>query len=281
MATKLKLKGLKLSELRKVAKDLGIAPSEVRSASTASELRETITEFQGGNGSRKKSTAKKVVKKAVGKTTGAKRGRPKGSKNSTSKTTPAKSRNSGKAKRSSAAAEGNGGRFLLGKINYNDDDGWNPRDGSAPDRIVKSLRKFKGDRTKVFTALKGDVWDFCSKRLKDGTKRKLDDGSRYSAYNMLRYRIARTDWDFAIKTGQHESSEDRVEYGTGGFGEGIYGNGKKKKSTKSAKNSTSTKPTGKKRGRPPGTKNKAKVTAKASTGKKRGRPPGSKNKKRK
>lgn len=275
---KLKLKGLKLAELRKVAKELEIAPSAVRGASTASELREIIEEFQSGtNGSSSKKKSKAAVKKATKTTTTTKkRGRPKGSKNSTSKTTPAKSRTTGKAKRSASASEGNGGRNLLGKINYNDDDGWNPREGSAPDRIVKALKKFKGDREKVFNFLKKDVWDFSSKRMKDGTKRPLR-GERYGAEEMLRYRIARTDWDFAVKTEQHDPSEDRVEYGTGGTGDGIYGKSNKKSAKKNS--SASTKTTAKKRGRPAGSKTKTKTTAKASTGKKRGRPKGSKNRK--
>ena len=44
---------------------------------------------------------------------------------------------------------------------------------------------------------------------------------------MLAYRIARTAWDFALKTGQHEKAENRVEYGTGGTGAGVWKPAKK------------------------------------------------------
>lgn len=275
----------KLADLRKVAKDLQIAPSLVRGATTAKELQAIIDEHSGnGNGSKaaKKKTGKVKTTTKTGKTgttTGKKRGRPKGSKNSTAKSAPAvKSEKSGKAKRQTTGG-GNGGRNMLGKINYSLTEGWNPREGSAPDRIVKALRKFKGDREKVFNFLKPDVWDFSSKRMSDGSKRPKN-GERYGAEEMLRYRIARTDWDFAIKTGQHEASEDRAEYGTAGTGEGIYGNGKKSKKSAKVAKVAEKKPTGKKRGRPAGSKNKTATKATTTTtGKKRGRPKGSKNKK--
>jgi hypothetical protein len=288
-----------LAELRSEARKLGIAPSVVRNASTARELRVIIEDFDSGNGSAKKSTAKKAVKKAVVKKgtatpTKPRRGRPPGSKNkpkvtarTASKSAPAKStasRGTGKAKRQTAASS-NGGRNMLGRVNYSQTDGWNPREGSAPDRIIKALKRFKGDRDKVFNFLKADVWDFCSRNMRDGTKRKLR-GQAYGAEEMLRYRIARTDWDFAVRTGQHDPSEDRVEYGTGGTGEGIYkpvkAVTKKKAPVKSTtKRSTSTrasKTAPARRGRPPGSKNKPKVTAAAP--KRRGRPVGSKTRAR-
>lgn len=295
-----------LAELRSQAKKLGIAPSTVRSASTARELREIIEDFEfENNGAKKKSTAKRAVKKAVVKkaaaTTPKRRGRPPGSKNkpkpvttrrTASKSAPAKStvsRGTGKAKRQTTASS-NGGRNMLTKVNYNKDAGWNPREGSAPDRIIKALKRFRGDRAKTFNFLKKDVWDFVGRRMRDGSKRKLR-GEAYGAEEMLRYRIARTDWDFAVRTGQHDPSEDRAEYGTGGTGEGIYKPAKKATTRKApvksapAKRSTtkraparSTRPAAKapaRRGRPPGSKNRPKATT--VTGKRRGRPPGSRN----
>jgi hypothetical protein len=46
--------------------------------------------------------------------------------------------------------------------------------------------------------------------MKDGSKRSLD-----SAHEMLKYRISRTAWDFAMKTGQHAAATNRAEYGEG------------------------------------------------------------------
>ena len=127
---------------------------------------------------------------------------------------------------------------MLSRINYSKTDGWNPREGSAPDRIVKALKKFKGDREKVFQHLKSDVWDFVGKQKRNGDKRTKDE-----ALEMLNYRIARTDWQFGIATGQHEVATDRVEYGTGGTGQGTFKRGKGTSSKPSKK-------TGAKRGRP-------------------------------
>ena len=51
---------------------------------------------------------------------------------------------------------------------------------------------------------------------------------------MLRYRISRTAFDFAVRTGQHEPSDNRVEYGTGGTGNGTFKHAKAKKSAPKA-----------------------------------------------
>jgi hypothetical protein len=67
-----------------------------------------------------------------------------------------------------------------------------------------------------------------------------------------------------MATGQHESSDNRVAYGTGGTGEGIFKRGKKKSAKKTTQKAS------KGRGRPKGSKTKAKATKAA--GAKRGRP---------
>jgi hypothetical protein len=265
----------KLAELRKAAKDAGFSPAEIRGASTE-ELEALVA---GGKTATKKSATKKTVAKKSAarkstKATAAKKSTTKNSKSTSSKSQPAKSRGA-QAKRATTAT-GEGGRNLLGKVNYKTRDGWNAREGSAPDRIIKSLAKNKGDRQAVFTELKKSVWDFVSKKLNNGTKRPLR-GHRYGAEEMLQYRIARTAWDFAVKTGQHDPSANRVAYGTGGTGEGIY---KKNGSTKTAKAAGSSKSTTKRGGssKSTSTKTKAQKGAQKVTGRKRGRPKGSKNK---
>lgn len=290
-----------LASLRKQAKELGIAATVIRGASSADELEQIIEDHSDGNGSKGKKRGRAAVKKATGKgkakTTAKKgktakrnskkdeedekpkRGRPKGSKNSTtknsksasSKSAPAKSTKSkGTAKRRAAADDS--GRNMLGEIDYSETDGWNPRDGSVPDVIVKLLKKFRGNRDKVFDSMVDDLWEYVAKKKQDGTKR-----SKSEAEEMLRYRIAQTDWRFAIQTGQHEASENRVEYGTGGE--------EKPKAKPKSKPKAETKPKrGRppkaqekpKRGRPAGSKSKAKAEAPKRG---RGRPKGSKSKK--
>lgn len=225
-----------LAKLYRDAKNAGLSASDIRGKSA-----EEITEMLNGSGGTTTATkkrAKAVVKKAVAK----KRGRPAGSKNKTTATAPAKKRGRGRPKGSKnsttttapkkrgrpakATSNGNGGRHLLSKVNYSKADGWNPRAGSPPDRIVSALKRFKGDREKVFNHLKGDIWDFMGKTKRNGEKR-----SKPEAESMLRYRIARTDWQFAMQTGQHEKSENRAEYGTAGTGEGTFKRGKTSSST--------------------------------------------------
>jgi hypothetical protein len=279
-----------LAELRAKAKRLGIAATVIRGASTARELQSVIADFNEDE----KPAKKTVAKKASPATTPKRRGRPPGSRNkpkveeapkrrgrppgsgvkkSASGTkAPAKSTR-GTAKRPStarrtvkAAPQPNpeAGRFLLEQIDYTETDGWNPRDGSAPDRIVKALRKFRGNREKVFDFLSADVWDFVGKYKQNGDKR-----TKQEALDMLRYRIARTDWEFATRTGQHQKSENRAEY-------------TRKAPVKATARKAAAKPAARKaaapkaparRGRPP----KA-AQAPQEAPKRRGRPPGSKNK---
>lgn len=230
-----------LAQLYKKAKAAGHSASEIRGKS-ADEIQELLSSGKGKTAAKKKTPAKKKVATPVAK---KKRGRPVGSKNktkaATKATAPAKKRgrpkgstNKAKATTTKAKAKsssnGNGdGRHLLSKINYSKADGWNPREGSAPDRIVKALKRFKGDREKVFNHLKADVWEFVGKTKRNGDKRTKDE-----ALEMLAYRIARTDWQFAIATGQHEVATDRVEYGTGGTGQGTFKRGKAAPAKKSS-----------------------------------------------
>ena len=262
-----------LAELRKEAKGMGIPATAIRGAENARELQKIIDSHGSGNskpvakkkGAVKKSAVAKKKSGAVKKSATVKKS------SASSKKSPAKSTT---AKRTSAAKrDGDSGRHLLDSVNYSNTDGWNPRKGSAPDRIVNALRKFKGNRSKVFDFLKGDVWDFAGKKKRDGSKR-----TKAEAEAMLVYRIARTDWDFALRTGQHEKSENRVEYGTGGTGAGTFkraGSTKKqsttKKSNSSAKSTKSTakKSTGAKRGRPAGKKQAAKAAGRAAAKKRK------------
>lgn len=259
----------RLAELRKTAKDMGISKAVILRATTASALEKVIADAKSHSGNskprkknavaKKKSAAKAPVKKQTGRKNTAKNSGRKAS-------TPAKSKGA-QAKRSSNS-NGNGGRNTLDSIDFSATDGWNPRAGSAPDQIIKCLKKFRGNRTKAFEALKGDVWNFVGRKKQNGEKR-----DKREAHEMLKYRISRTLWDFAMRTGQHEASANRVEYGTGGTGEGTFKRAKAGRAQKASKPAA-------KRGRPKGSKNatKAQKPAQKRTGAKRGRPKGSKNK---
>jgi hypothetical protein len=85
------------------------------------------------------------------------------------------------------------------------------------------VRKSRGNRAKAFEILKADVWDFVGKVKRNGEKR-----TKSEAEAMLRYRISRTLFDFAVQTGQHEVAKNRVQYGTGGTGQGVWKPAKRK-----------------------------------------------------
>lgn len=261
----------KLSELRKEAKGLGISAKVIRSAETAAELQGIIAEHS--NGSSKKSAAKKAVKKAVtakSKTTkkatkksAAKKTAAKGS--ASSKSRPAAKSTTGKAKRATAA-NGDLKRNLLGKVNFNRTEGWNPREGSVPDVIVKALKKAKGNREAAFKALSAKLDKIVPAKTRNGRKRNLDERRNY-----LRYLISRNAWAFAMATGQHEPAEGRAEYGTGGTGEGNFKPAGSKSKTK-AKATTTKKSTKTKAQRKAADKAKStkKTTAKKGSTKKSG-----------
>lgn len=233
-----------LAVLRKKAKEMGIAAAVIRSASTAEELEAIMDDHNDDGGSTKPRKKSAVKKSAAKKKSGTKKAI---SKSRGVKSKPAASRkSSGKAKRSTTGTNGyvaKGGRNLLDGVDFSVTDGWNAREGSPPDRIVRSLRKHRGNREKTFEALKSDVWDFVGKKMRNGTKRSKSD-----AEAMLRYRISRTAWDFAMRTGQHDKAENRVQYGTGGTGTGTWkpkkAAGRKTKAT--AKKATSKKTAAKK-----------------------------------
>lgn len=198
-----------LAELRASAKALGIPAPEIRGASSE-ELQALIMDRINGKSTKTKAPARKATTKTTRK--------PVTRKTTTKPRTSAKSKPAakstvGKAKRStSGTGNGNGsGRHTLTDVDYTVTEGWNARPDSPPDLIVRALRRYNGNREKVFANLVPKIGTFVGAKDSQGRKRSKDN-----AEAMLKYRISRTAWDFAMKTGQHEKSTDRVEYGTGG-----------------------------------------------------------------
>lgn len=209
-----------LQALRTSAKSLGIPAAEIRKAD-AEELRSLIMEAMTG-GTPKTTTRKKTTptrkparstakpaKKTTARTPVASKPKPAPAKTVTKRTT----------------STNGAGRHELGKINYRLTDGWNARPDSVPSLIIATLRKHKGDREAVFEELRPVVFKkgIVGRTMKDGSKR-----TQASAEDMLRYRIARTEWDFAMKTGQHEKSTNRAAYGEGTRNPNNNGPAKKK-----------------------------------------------------
>jgi hypothetical protein len=276
-----------LQELRSQAKALGIPSSLIRAnMNDADKLADLIAGFQKGHEhalsakaktsnkggtkvakpvARAKAKAKaKVAKVAkVTRSTSKRRTSVATSKRTVNKrtSTPRKAvskRTTSKAapKRSTRGSD-KAGRHTIDRVNFSNTDGWNPREGSAVEEIWMALKKAKGDREKAFQTLKSRVWDFVGKTKADGSKRPKSEEPG-GAYHMLRYRISRTLFDFAVATGQHESSKNRIEYGTGPHA----GNGRKSKpKARQAVKKATAKPAAIKRGRgrPKGSTNKPKA----------------------
>jgi hypothetical protein len=262
-----------LNKLKMQAKKLGFSRTDLAGADR-SEILEMIAqggpETESENGKpRKKSASKAAVKKAVTKKASSAR-----------KSAPAKSQKRGPAKRQTARKpkaeaskngyQAKGGRNILEGVDYSEHEDWNPRPGSAPDRIIKALRKFHGKREKVFEFLLPDIGDFVKAKKADGTPWDKGDGPG-TRKGMLKYRTARTAWQFAIQTGQHEKAENRVTYGEGGTGAGIFKRtkaGRKAATAKPSRKGPSRKTTTAKRG--PGRPRKTEAVAQAQPRKTRG-----------
>jgi len=230
-----------LAQLRREAKRIGISTAVIHAIKDPSGLQSVIDDAKAhDNGSETQTRSRRAVKKAVvrKKTTTAprkkshtsedapkRRGRPPGrktaiSKSASSKSLPAAKSKSGKAQRTTSATastraytkkerEKSDGRYTLEGVDYTQTDGWNAREGSVPDRILKSLRKHKGDRQKVFIQLLPEIGKYVKPLKQNGQRR-----NKAEMQAMLKYRIARTDWDFALKTGQHKQSPN---WGTGQY----------------------------------------------------------------
>lgn len=199
-------------KLKKTAVAAGMDRDEARKAS-----RQVLEAFLAKPRKAVKKSSAAPVKKATARKPAATRtpakrtpAKPAARRSATAKA-PAKRTT---AKRPATNSNGNGdaGRNLLGTLDFTATDGWNPRVGSAVEVIFKALKKARGDVDKAFDILVPNIAEFVGAKKQDGTKRTKADRE-----NMLRYRISRTKFDFAIKTGQHEIATARVEYGTGPY----------------------------------------------------------------
>jgi hypothetical protein len=249
-----------IGQLRKKAREIGVDGTAIRKAKTADELQALIMDAvmngtSGGSTTQVSQTTRPARKQ---KTAARKPVRRSSAKSAVKSKPAAQSATTGKAKRTTSDDEDRGRNELVG-IDFKKTAGWNAREGSAPDVIIQALRHFKGDRAQVFAELKKDIWDYVGKKMRDGSKRTMA-----SAEEMLRYRISRTAWDFAMKTGQHQASTNRKEY--------EFTNGK----TASKPTKAAAKPQKARRGpgRPKGSRNIPKATTAATEApKRRGRPP--------
>lgn len=258
-------------KLKKQAVSLGMDRDAAKRANRK-QLEDFISNAKDGKSSGGKKLAKKkhapetpAKKTGAKKKTAAKPERKKTAEKPSRKAPAAKksAKKAGEAKRPSNADNNGVGRISLGSIDWNaTSDEWNPKPGGPVERLFKALKKRRGDVDKAFDDLKGDVWDFVGKKLRNGEKR-----SKESAHAMLRYRLNRTKFEFAVRTGQHQSATDRVEYGTGTYATTRRKGGKKTTSGKQDAKKPPRKAENKKTPRKPAASKK--TTSKKTAGKKR------------
>lgn len=213
-------------KLKKKAVSLGMDKDEAKKA--ARKVLEAFIESVG-KGATKKAAKKTAAKKTSAKKTAKRNSKP-ASKPKATKTTKAT-----KPKASSRKASSNGdGRHIIGSLDFSKTDGWNPREGSPVAVIFKALKKAKGNVEKATDALMPDVASLL-------TSVKGQDGKRLGKEqlrNRLKYRVNRTKWEFATRTGQHKQSANRVQYGTG-----EYAQAKRKPARKASTTKRTTKQT--------------------------------------
>ena len=193
-----------ITRLRREAIDAGMKSADARKAERA-ELLDFLAGDEDGAGTPK--AAKKVVKKAVAK---KKVAAPAKKKAANGRKTRAAAKPVRKQTRKPAARrKGNGdvGRAEIAKIDYSvESDAWKPRSGSPVELIWKSLKKHRDDVDKVFNELRTQLDKFTEPKSRTTGARK----SKIEREATLRYRINRTRFEYAVRTGQHESGTERV-----------------------------------------------------------------------
>jgi hypothetical protein len=181
-----------IMKLRKRARELGIK-GDILTSGSREELEKAISRADS-NSSGKASAVKKK------RPTAAAKSKPKAAAKK-------------KATTASASSNGDVGRATIGRIDYTvESDAWNPREGSPVDRIFRALKKRRDNVEKVFTDLRGDVKELVSSKKPDGSRR-----TKAEMEGMLKYRINRTRFEFATRTGQHQRGTKRVKYGEGDY----------------------------------------------------------------
>jgi hypothetical protein len=168
-------------------------PVAKKKATVAKKKASTKTET-----SRKKSTRKPARKTAAASKTKKAASKPK------------------RAAAKKASENGDSGRLNIESgIDWTaESDDWNPRVGGPVEKLFKALKKSKGNIDKAYDLISDDPYAFVGKKMRNGTKR-----TKAQVEAMLRYRLNRTKWEFATRTGQHESADakNRAVYGTGQY----------------------------------------------------------------
>lgn len=250
----------------------------IKSAETGSKPTKGKTVSKGKtstNGTASKSKGKTVVQKATGgtakktakgkttpakgkstpakgKASSAKTVKASPAKSKAKKTAPAKGKASQGAQAKRTPARGSKSATGAARIDAKSID-WKAesnvgKTGKRAD-VMDMLRKFKGDKTKVFAALQGNA------------KRYYPGKSKHEAERTLVWLIGRVAFDFVMATGQHTPGK-RAEYGTSQAEQDIRRRARREEARKAAeKAARATKRSG-------GTKSKGK-SAKAAGGRRR------------
>ena len=173
--------------------------------------RSQLEEFLSGASKPKAgATKKKAVAKKKGATKKAAPAKKGAAKKNSKASKPAAKKNTKTPKR--AKASDGDGRHMIDSLDFSETEGWNPRDGSPVSVIFKALKKNRGNVDKTTDQLLPNAKDFIGMKNADGTKK-----DKAKVRNDLRYRVNRTKWEFATRTGQNEKSENRIEYGSGAY----------------------------------------------------------------
>lgn len=198
--------------LKKQALKLGMTRDDAIKAS-----RKQLEDFiaSAGKSKSKKDKTEKVEKSSKKKTAkkkaGSKKTKTEKPKVEKAKKTGSKSKAKKSADKPKPKTDDEAGRNQISTLDWQiESEDWNPRSGGATERMFKALKKAKGSVDKAFDALVDDLYDFVGKKKQTGEKR-----TKAEAEAMLRYRLNRTKYEFATKTGQHESATNRIEYGSG------------------------------------------------------------------
>lgn len=221
----------------KSAAKAAVSSAPVKGKKTAGRKTASVKSAPAKATAKRQTTGAKKVAKSTPKAEQPKRGRP------------------AKAQVNGVSKNYHGGRNLIDNSEVDWTIPWEV--SGIRGEIFKALRKAKGDTDKTYEALKDRATEFWKKNR--AGERILKD----RALAILRWNISRVKFDYVIATKQHKVSK---KFGTLGTTEKLK-KGKKSTPAKAKAQKAAQKPTGAKRGRPPGSKNK-KTAGKKTAGRK-------------
>jgi hypothetical protein len=182
-----------------------------RKQATGRKVASTTVKKPAASTGRKQATSAKQAPAAKSETSGKAKRPATGTRKqaaATTKKAPATTKKQAAPKAAKVNADAPGRAAIDNKaVDWKKDTTIGKADGPRQD-IMRALRKFNGNKEKVFTALKD-----AAQTLYPRNKRSGERYNKAKSLELLRWHIGRVAFDYVVQTGQHTVSSNRAAYG--------------------------------------------------------------------